>query len=44
MGRAAESGVLAASLADEGFTGPQTILEGPFGYLNVFAASTTSRS
>jgi 2-methylcitrate dehydratase PrpD len=30
MGRAAEGGVLAASLAAEGFTGPKTILEGPF--------------
>jgi 2-methylcitrate dehydratase PrpD len=36
MGRAAESGVLAASLADEGFTGPQSVLEGPFGFLNVY--------
>ena len=36
LGRAAESGVLAASLAEEGFTGPQSVLEGPFGFLNVF--------
>ncbi len=36
MGRAAESGVLAASLAAEGFTGPKTVLEGPFGFLKVF--------
>ena len=36
LGRAAESGVLAASLAEEGFTGPQTVLEGPFGFLNVY--------
>ncbi|MEW6452001.1 MAG: MmgE/PrpD family protein [Pseudomonadota bacterium] len=36
MGRAAESGVLAASLAEEGFTGPVTVLEGPFGFLNVY--------
>jgi 2-methylcitrate dehydratase PrpD len=36
MGRAAESGVLAASLAAEGFTGPDTVLEGPFGFLNVY--------
>lgn len=36
LGRAAESGVLAASLAADGFTGPQSVLEGPFGYLNVF--------
>jgi 2-methylcitrate dehydratase PrpD len=36
MGRAAESGVLAASLAADGFTGPETVLEGPFGFLNVY--------
>jgi 2-methylcitrate dehydratase PrpD len=36
MGRAAESGVLAASLAEEGFTGPVSVLEGPFGFLNVY--------
>jgi 2-methylcitrate dehydratase PrpD len=36
MGRAAESAVLAASLAAEGFTGPRTILEGPFGFLKVY--------
>jgi 2-methylcitrate dehydratase PrpD len=36
LGRAAESGVLAASLAEAGFTGPQTVLEGPFGFLNVY--------
>jgi 2-methylcitrate dehydratase PrpD len=36
MGRAAESGVLAASLAAGGFTGPDTVLEGPFGFLNVY--------
>jgi 2-methylcitrate dehydratase PrpD len=36
LGRAAESGVLAANLAAEGFTGPRSVLEGPFGYLNVF--------
>lgn len=36
LGRAAESGVLAASLAEEGFTGPQSVLEGPFGFLNVY--------
>lgn len=37
MGRAAESGILAATLARNGFTGPQTILEGKFGFLNVYA-------
>jgi 2-methylcitrate dehydratase PrpD len=36
MGRAAESGVLAANLAEEGFTGPSSVLEGPFGFLNVY--------
>lgn len=36
LGRAAESGVLAATLARDGFTGPATVLEGRFGYLNVF--------
>jgi 2-methylcitrate dehydratase PrpD len=36
LGRAAESGVLAASLAKNGFSGPATVLEGKFGYMNVF--------
>src|SRR5262252_5694234 len=36
LGRAAESGVLAASLASEGFTGPVSVIEGGFGYLRVF--------
>jgi 2-methylcitrate dehydratase PrpD len=36
LGRAAESGVLAASLAESGFTGPQSVLEGPFGFLKVY--------
>ena len=36
LGRAAESGVLAASLASEGFTGPETVLEGESGYLHAF--------
>ena len=36
LGRAAESGVLAASLASEGFTGPDTVLEGEAGYLHDF--------
>ena len=36
MGRAAEGGVLAASLAEEGFTGPTSVLEGEFGFLRVF--------
>jgi 2-methylcitrate dehydratase PrpD len=36
LGRAAESGVVAASLASEGFTGPDTVLEGQSGYLRAF--------
>ncbi len=36
LGRAAESGVLAATLAKNGFSGPTTVLEGKFGYMNVF--------
>jgi 2-methylcitrate dehydratase PrpD len=36
LGRAAEAGVLAASLAQGGFTGPRTVLEGEFGFLRVF--------
>src|SRR5262249_20782138 len=36
LGRAAESGVLAASLAAEGFTGPVSVIEGDFGFLRVF--------
>jgi 2-methylcitrate dehydratase PrpD len=36
MGRAAEGGVLAASLAGDGFTGPTSVLEGEYGFLRVF--------
>ncbi|MBO0737330.1 MAG: MmgE/PrpD family protein [Alphaproteobacteria bacterium] len=36
LGRASEAGVLAASLAAEGFAGPRTVLEGEFGFLKVF--------
>jgi len=36
LGRASEAGVLAASLAAAGFTGPKTVLEGEFGFLRVF--------
>jgi 2-methylcitrate dehydratase PrpD len=36
MGRAAEAGVLAASLAAEGFTGPTSVLEGEAGFLRVY--------
>lgn len=37
-GMPAERGVLAASLASRGFTGPRGAIEGPFGFANVFAA------
>ena len=36
LGRAAEAGIMAAELAEQGFTGPQSVLEGPFGFLNVY--------
>jgi 2-methylcitrate dehydratase PrpD len=36
MGRAAEGGVTAANLAERGFEGPDAILEGRFGYLDVY--------
>src|SRR5213078_743031 len=36
LGRASEAGVLAASLAAQGFVGPRTVLEGEFGFLKVF--------
>lgn len=36
MGRAAEGGVLAALLAAEGFEGPETVIDGPFGLLATY--------
>jgi len=39
LGRAAEGGVTAASLARDGFEGPATVLEGQYGFLNAFAAA-----
>ena len=39
-GHAARSGVLAALLAREGFTGSEIALEGPQGYLRVFGSQT----
>lgn len=36
LGRASESGILAARLADSGYAGPETVLEGKFGYLNAY--------
>jgi len=35
-GRAAENGVMAALLAEKGWTGDQNILEAPLGYFNLF--------
>ena len=40
LGRAAESAVLAASLANDGFDGPNTVLEGEAGYLHGFASES----
>jgi 2-methylcitrate dehydratase PrpD len=40
LGRAAESGVLAASLAADGFTGPNTVLEGAGGWLHAFTSES----
>lgn len=37
MGRAAEGGVLAAQLAAAGFDGPDTVLDGTFGFLQAVA-------
>ena len=37
MGRAAEGGVTAAYLAERGFEGPDVVLEGKYGYLDVYA-------
>ena len=36
LGRAAEAGVVAASLAADGFTGPSSVIEGKAGFLRVF--------
>ncbi|MCC6534910.1 MAG: MmgE/PrpD family protein [Burkholderiales bacterium] len=36
LGRAAEGGVLAASLAAEGYEAPESVLEGRFGFLEAF--------
>lgn len=37
MGRAAESGVVAALLARDGYEGPDSVLEGQYGYLEAYA-------
>jgi len=36
LGRAAEAGILAARLAERGYEGPDTILEGGFGFLETY--------
>ncbi len=37
-GRAAENGVLAASLAQKGWTGDQNVMEAPLGFFHIFCA------
>lgn len=39
-GWAAHSGLMAALLAHEGFTGPETILEGKFGFLHAYSSKS----
>ena len=36
-GRAAEGGVMAAELASDGFSGPAAVIEGKYGFLNVYS-------
>jgi 2-methylcitrate dehydratase PrpD len=40
LGRAAEAGILAARLAESGFEGPDTILEGGYGFLATYCAES----
>jgi len=40
LGRAAESGVLAARLAQRGYEGPRTVIEGRYGVLEAFCEET----
>jgi len=40
-GRAAQSGILAALLAQKGYTGPATVFEGKYGFLNAFSFERT---
>lgn len=40
LGRAAEGGVLAASLAADGFDGPASVLEGEYGFLKVYCTDS----
>lgn len=42
LGRAAESGILAARLAQDGFEGPDTILEGAAGFLDAYCKEWNS--
>lgn len=42
-GRAAESGVLAASLAAGGYAGPESVLDGRFGFLEAFCAGQATQ-
>lgn len=39
LGRASQLGLESALLAQRGFTGPTTIIEGPYGYLHAFSPS-----
>ena len=39
LGRGAQMGLESALLAQKGFTGPSTVLEGKFGFFNVFSPS-----
>jgi 2-methylcitrate dehydratase PrpD len=39
LGKAAEGGVTAASLAERGFAGPESVLEGEFGFCRAFSDS-----
>jgi 2-methylcitrate dehydratase PrpD len=43
IGRSAESGVLAARLAADGFTGPETVFEGKFGFLEAYCRGADQR-
>src|SRR5205085_2527720 len=40
LGRAAEAGILAARLAEAEFEGPDTILDGEFGFLDTYCAES----
>lgn len=42
LGRAAEAGVLAAGMASAGIAGPETVLEGRFGFLEAFCRDADS--